>query len=34
MSAPAPQVYEHFGITAERVAALGRATVERLNGGS
>ncbi len=34
MSAPAPQVYEYFGITAERVAALGRATVERLNGGS
>jgi transketolase len=28
-SGPAAQVYEHFGITAERVAELGRAAVQR-----
>jgi transketolase len=28
-SAPGPQVYEHFGITAERVAEIGRATLAR-----
>jgi transketolase len=31
-SGPAAKVYEHFGITAERVAADARSTVERLNG--
>jgi transketolase len=29
-SGPAPAVYEHFGITAERVAALGRALAKEL----
>jgi len=29
-SGPADQVYEHFGITAERVAAVARATLERV----
>ena len=33
-SGPAPAVYEHFGITADRVTELGRAVLERLNGGS
>jgi transketolase len=33
-SGPAEKVYEHFGITADRVASLGRAVLERLNGGS
>jgi transketolase len=33
-SGPAPEVYKHFGITAERVASLAHETVERLNGGS
>jgi len=28
-SGPAPEVYEHFGITAQRVAELGRAAVKR-----
>ena len=28
-SGPAPEVYAHFGITAERVAELGRAAVKR-----
>jgi len=28
-SGPAPEVYEHFGITAQRVADLGRAAVKR-----
>ncbi|GAC1387880.1 MAG: transketolase [Marmoricola sp.] len=28
-SGPAPEVYEHFGITARRVAELGRAAVQR-----
>jgi transketolase len=32
-SGPAKQVYEHFGITAERVASLCRDLVERVNGG-
>jgi transketolase len=27
-SGPAPAVYEHFGITAEHAAELGRATME------
>ena len=31
-SGPAKQVYEHFGITAERVASLCRDLVERVNG--
>ena len=31
-SGPAKDVYEHFGITAERVASLGRDLVTRLNG--
>jgi len=31
-SGPAPEVYEHFGITAERVASLSRDLDERLNG--
>jgi transketolase len=29
-SAPQPALYEHFGFTAENVAARGRAVVERL----
>jgi len=29
-SGPAPEVYEHFGITAERVAALGRDAIQRV----
>ena len=33
-SAPAPAVYKHFGITAERVTELGRALHERLSGGT
>ncbi|HEY2657756.1 MAG TPA: transketolase [Solirubrobacteraceae bacterium] len=33
-SGPAPAVYEHFGITAERVTELGRALHERLSGGT
>jgi transketolase len=33
-SGPAPEVYKHFGITAERVAALARDAVERLDKGS
>jgi transketolase len=33
-SGPAAQVYEHFGITAERVAALGRELVKRVDGES
>ena len=28
-SGPAKEVYKHFGITAERVAELGRAAVQR-----
>ena len=32
-SGPAKQVYEHFGITAERVASLSRELLERVNGG-
>ncbi len=32
-SGPANQVYEHFGITAERVASLSRELLERVNGG-
>ena len=32
-SGPAAQVYEHFGITVERVAELGRSVVARSNGG-
>jgi transketolase len=31
-SGPAKAVYEHFGITAERVASLCRDLVERVNG--
>ena len=31
---PGRRVYEHFGITAERVAEIGRAAVNALNGGS
>jgi transketolase len=31
-SGPAKQVYEHFGITAERVAALARELLQRVNG--
>jgi transketolase len=33
-SGPAPAVYAHFGITAERVAELGRQVVEKVKGGS
>jgi transketolase len=33
-SGPAAAVYEHFGITADRVATLGRELLERLNGRS
>ena len=33
-SAPAPAVYKHFGITADRVTELGRALHERLSGGT
>jgi transketolase len=33
-SGPAPEVYKHFGITAERVAALARDAVARLEKGS
>jgi transketolase len=32
-SGPAKQVYEHFGITAERVASLARGLLQRVNGG-
>jgi transketolase len=31
-SGPAKQVYEHFGITAERVASLARGLLQRVNG--
>ncbi len=31
-SGPAKQVYEHFGITAERVASLSRELLQRVNG--
>jgi transketolase len=30
-SGPAPQVYEHFGITADAAAELGRSIVRRLS---
>jgi transketolase len=33
-SGPAATVYEHFGITAERLADLGRQAVEKVNGGA
>jgi transketolase len=33
-SGPAPAVFAHFGITAERVAELGRQVVEKVKGGS
>jgi transketolase len=29
-SGPAPEVYEHFGITAERTAELGREVLDRV----
>jgi transketolase len=33
-SGPAPAVYEHFGITAQHAAELGRAAMERAVVGS